>query len=125
VFSLNLWTTGEVARRSDAALAPRLLKGRLSMPAPHADDPLRTTDHPPAFLPGQATGTYHPNPDAAQRDASRTASARPPAIPGYEILGELGRGGMGVGVPQLPAGRWKGQGQDLLGGAAGTVRAGT
>src|SRR3954467_11239904 len=46
--ALNLSTAREVARRPDAARDSRRREGRSSMPAPHADDPLRTTDHAPA-----------------------------------------------------------------------------
>jgi formylglycine-generating enzyme required for sulfatase activity len=119
--ALNLSTAREVARRPDAARDSRRREGRLPMPAPHADDPLRTTDHAPApepeappealgtdappdreggvkpsYLAGQAS-TFQPNPAAESRDGPATApSEPPPSIPGYEIEGVLGRGGMGV-----------------------------
>src|SRR5437773_8868834 len=93
------------------------------MPALHADDPLRTTDHAPApepeappealttdapadrtggvtpsYLAGQATATIQSNPAAESRDGSATAPSEPPlpSIPGYAIEAVLGRGGMGV-----------------------------
>jgi formylglycine-generating enzyme required for sulfatase activity/tRNA A-37 threonylcarbamoyl transferase component Bud32 len=93
------------------------------MPAPHADDSPRTTDHAPApesearteaqrieasphreggatpsYLTGQATATFQPNPAAELRAGSRAAPSEPPlpSIPGYVIEAVLGRGGMGV-----------------------------
>src|SRR2546421_9102871 len=91
------------------------------MPAPHADDLPRTTDHAPepavppealttdappdreggttpSYLAGQATATFQPNPDAESRDGPATAPSEPPlpSIPGYAIEAVLGRGGMGV-----------------------------
>jgi WD40 repeat protein/serine/threonine protein kinase len=92
------------------------------MPAPNADDPLRTTDHVPPVEPeappevpttddppapesrealsspaAMTTVTYHPKRAAASRDGSAIAPPEaPPSIPGYEIEGLLGKGGMGV-----------------------------
>src|SRR4051812_20508907 len=95
------------------------------MPAPNADDPLRTTDHAPALEPepqplpetprtdappaheaaeaastptGRGTVAFQPKRAAEPRDGSATAPAElpPPSLPGYEIRGVLGRGGMGV-----------------------------
>jgi eukaryotic-like serine/threonine-protein kinase len=85
------------------------------MPAPNANDPLRTTDHAPApeseatpeppttdapptpavgdapsSLAGKTTVPYRPGPHAG------APAETLPSIPGYEIEGVLGRGGMGV-----------------------------
>lgn len=82
------------------------------MPPPNADDPLRTTDPAPdtaaagsdvtsdaaasaspadggtaAYVPGQATEPTGTEPERAAGSLS---------VPGYEIEGVLGRGGMGV-----------------------------
>src|SRR5215471_14653712 len=82
------------------------------MPSPNHHDPLRTTDQDPSARPpapdaptdhtpgpsvaGAPTGPYVPAQDAEPVD---TAPEHPPAaacVPGYEIEGVLGRGGMGV-----------------------------
>ena len=81
------------------------------MPTPNPNDPLRTTDHSPAPVPGkspeavttddrpapsragQATVAFQPQPAEARDGPSATPS---PSIPGYEIRGGMGRGGMGV-----------------------------
>src|SRR5437773_1901770 len=71
------------------------------MSPPNADDPLPTTDHEPATTPAEAEGT------AAFAPGDGDTAAHPPdpeperaagavAVPGYEVLGVLGRGGMGV-----------------------------
>src|SRR5262245_41537192 len=56
------------------------------MPTPNANDPLQTAEHAPT------RGLEAPP------EARTSAPAEPPlpAIPGYVIEGELGRGGMGV-----------------------------
>jgi formylglycine-generating enzyme required for sulfatase activity/tRNA A-37 threonylcarbamoyl transferase component Bud32 len=93
------------------------------MPAPHADEPLRTTGHPPApepetppealttdaasnrgggttstYLAGQATATFEPKLAAESCAGSAAATSELPVspIPGYAIEAVLGRGGMGV-----------------------------
>src|SRR5262245_33350478 len=82
------------------------------MPSPNHHDPLLTTDQEPSARPpapdapsdhtpgpsvvGAPTATYVPAQDAEPVD---TAPEHPPAaacVPGYEIEGVLGRGGMGV-----------------------------
>ncbi len=71
------------------------------MSPPNADDPLPTTDHQPApasagaemtaaFTPGDRDTTAHPPDPEPERAAGAVA------VPGYEVLGVLGRGGMGV-----------------------------
>jgi formylglycine-generating enzyme required for sulfatase activity/tRNA A-37 threonylcarbamoyl transferase component Bud32 len=92
------------------------------MPPMNADEPPRTTNPTPAAKPeappealstaarpvpeiekappspsGQETVTFQTNRAAESRDGSATAASEPPpSIPGYEIKGVLGRGGMGV-----------------------------
>src|SRR5438094_10173084 len=75
------------------------------MSPPNADDPLPTTDHAPATAPAGAeeTATFAPGPFPGDGDtAAHSLDPEPEravgavAVPGYEILGVLGRGGMGV-----------------------------
>jgi formylglycine-generating enzyme required for sulfatase activity len=80
---------------------------------PNADDPLRTTDHTPVpasatasetattddrlpRLADRATVSLQPTPGESTDGSASTPSETPPSIPGYEIEGVLGRGGMGV-----------------------------
>ncbi|HVS35615.1 MAG TPA: serine/threonine-protein kinase, partial [Gemmataceae bacterium] len=67
------------------------------MPTPNADDPLRTTDHAPAPVSPTPpeTVTYQPA-QAEPPDGCLAAPYNLPPIPGYEILGLIGQGGMGV-----------------------------
>jgi tetratricopeptide (TPR) repeat protein len=108
----KLGTTGDVARRPDAALAPRLLEGWCPMPPAEANDPVRTTDHvasPGAAGPGvpadgaaralpdnALTGTYVPGPATGPAGTEPECARGSIAVPGYEIETVLGRGGMGV-----------------------------
>jgi Protein kinase domain len=112
---LKLLSTTEavvVACLPDAARDSRLLAGWWPMPTPNADDPLQTTDHtslpetcPDAFPAdqgrapspaGQGTVTFQPTKGEPTDGAGATPSEPPPSVPGYEIDGVLGRGGMGV-----------------------------
>jgi WD40 repeat protein len=77
------------------------------MPQTNADDPLRTTDAQPSAAPpnrdvatdtapaapviNERTGTYFSGTAAEPTDIAASV-----AVPGYEIEGTLGRGGMGV-----------------------------
>ncbi len=84
------------------------------MPTPNAHDPLRTTNHTTApiseaspesvttdarlgpSVAGKATGTFQPRPGETRDGSAAMLAEPPPSIPGYEIEGLLGRGGMGV-----------------------------
>ena len=85
------------------------------MPTPDADDPLRTTNRATAPVPetgpeavttddrhapplaGGATVSFQSTPgDVTDGFAAPPSEPPPPSIPGYEIEGVLGRGGMGV-----------------------------
>jgi WD40 repeat protein len=82
------------------------------MPKTNGEDPFRTTDAGPSEAPpiqdattdtapaspvvNDRTGTYLPGTAAEPRDAEAGSATASVAVPGYEILGVLGRGGMGV-----------------------------
>jgi PAS domain S-box-containing protein len=74
-----------VSAAAEAAPAPVALLPELfatqDFPLPAEEQP---AGHPRTLLP------------ATPAPSAETRAFRPPAIPGYEILGELGRGGMGV-----------------------------
>jgi len=69
------------------------------------DDPLQTTDRQSApkaeatdaFHDAEATCSHHPDPQGTVLPGpTGPQAAALPAVPGYEVLGVLGRGGMGV-----------------------------
>jgi hypothetical protein len=81
------------------------------MPPTNANDPRRTTDHEPSAEPAPdvtadvapaasvvagRTGTFLPGQAAQPRGAEPERAAASVSVPGYEIEGVLGRGGMGV-----------------------------
>ncbi len=82
------------------------------MPPTNANDPLRTTDHEPSAAPPAAevttdaapgssvvdgvSGAYVPGPDAKPAATEPEGAPASVSVPGYEIEGVLGRGGMGV-----------------------------
>jgi formylglycine-generating enzyme required for sulfatase activity len=68
------------------------------MSPPNASDPLRTTDHSSdsASASPEATRTHHPGPADEAPGAAAGRDPQTPTVPGYEVLGVLGRGGMGV-----------------------------
>ncbi len=66
------------------------------MPAPHANDSQRTTKHAPAREPAPLSPDAQETVPPAGGNVVPAALASSNAPPGYEIEGELGRGGMGV-----------------------------
>src|SRR4051794_21221802 len=88
--------TEVLGREPGAASEQGVLAQTLTPDAPFAPE----TDPAPSASADQLGGTLQPNRAVQTGDGSPTASAELPPplpfIPGYEILGELGRGGMGV-----------------------------
>src|SRR5215831_17504977 len=82
------------------------------MPAPNDPDPLRTTDlepiaatpardvttdaAPPTSVVEGPTVPYAPGDAAATTDTEPERGPASVSVPGYDILGVLGRGGMGI-----------------------------
>src|SRR5687767_14913556 len=65
-------------------------------PPTHVSDSFDELPPPPASLPAQPAGSLPGMTGFSTATREQTASRRPPTIPGYDIVGELGRGGMGV-----------------------------
>jgi serine/threonine protein kinase len=72
---------------------------------PMSDPPLRSSDSPPPLEPAalpptgpdlHGEGAIPPAPDGPSTDVAETPAARRPSASGYEIVGELDRGGMGI-----------------------------
>src|SRR5262245_27305746 len=76
--------TGPLSNRPDAGH-----DGARTQPVPP-----ETNDH--LASPGRVSDTQSPRPGHRQTTDGRNVPSQPPAVPGYEILEELGRGGMGV-----------------------------
>jgi WD40 repeat protein len=68
------------------------------MPPTNANDPLRTTDQEPSVAPPapDVTTDHTPGPSVVDVAADFKSASTIVSVPGYEIEGVLGRGGMGV-----------------------------
>src|SRR5262249_59549339 len=86
------------AREAPAAVAPERIPRTQAQQirCPHCHNPIQLVDdHPDEVLCPGCGSSFR------VRDARHTATVTPsganlPQLPGYEVLGELGRGGMGV-----------------------------
>jgi YD repeat-containing protein len=88
--------TNEVLLRQQAGEAPLLEEYQRRFP--HLAEPLRLQfEVEQAFQgSGPVRNTLPPEPTLISPGSPAGAEAGPPAVAGYEVLGELGRGGMGV-----------------------------
>jgi len=66
------------------------------LPPTHISDSFDELPPPPTSLPGHPAGSMPGITGVSTEAREPTAPRRPPTIPGYDIVDELGRGGMGV-----------------------------